>query len=362
MRNNDSIDDQEENLNKNIDQMKKAIHHVELNQKLNECFDLLDVITKTYRNFSTNYCQIVEDYPNVLENFYEKFERNWAEWFKWYGEDKREEIQILFQKETEERQRKLEEGALKKYEEEKKQEELKAKEEDDKNKGAKKAPPKAPPKKGKDADKPDLNVPQLEVPKIKEVTSSNGYKYLVKRTIDEIASELMIIKSEESEAPKTQENPEGEQKVDKPPEGKPADNKQPAAQAQAQPPPAEQKKEEEEGEGDHSEEKVVVNKYLENIRQMPPVDPDGNQVLVPNLIIQHNEIKELIQSFFDKMFNWISKHKGEYFKQTKVKNKELVDNNIIELDENLRAQWPRKGKLEVEVYQERKSQITAHNK
>lgn len=32
----DSIDDQEENLNKNIDQMKKAIHHVELNQKLNE--------------------------------------------------------------------------------------------------------------------------------------------------------------------------------------------------------------------------------------------------------------------------------------------------------------------------------------
>lgn len=239
---------------------------------------------------------------------------------------------------------------------------MKAKEEDDKNKGAKKAPPKAPPKKGKDADKPDLNVPQLEVPKIKEVTSSNGYKYLVKRTIDEIASELMIIKSEESEAPKTQENPEGEQKVDKPPEGKPADNKQPAAQAQAQPPPAEQKKEEEEGEGDHSEEKEVVNKYLENIRQMPPVDPDGNQVLVPNLIIQHNEIKELIQSFFDKMFNWISKHKGEYFKQTKVKNKELVDNNIIELDENLRAQWPRKGKLEVEVYQERKSQITAHNK
>jgi golgin subfamily A member 4 len=46
----------------------------------------------------------------------------------------------------------------------------------------------------------------------------------------------------------------------------------------------------------------------------------------------------------------------------KVNNKELIDSNIDELDENLRKQWPRKGKLEVEIYQERKSQITAHNK
>jgi len=29
---------------------------------------------------------------------------------------------------------------------------------------------------------------------------------------------------------------------------------------------------------------------------------------------------------------------------------------------NLRKQWPRKGRLEVEVFQERKSQITKHNK
>ena len=33
-----------------------------------------------------------------------------------------------------------------------------------------------------------------------------------------------------------------------------------------------------------------------------------------------------------------------------------------ELDENLRKQWPRKGRLEVEVFQERKSQVTHHNR
>ena len=33
-----------------------------------------------------------------------------------------------------------------------------------------------------------------------------------------------------------------------------------------------------------------------------------------------------------------------------------------ELDENLRKQWPRKGRLEVEVFQQRKAEVTAHNK
>jgi len=35
---------------------------------------------------------------------------------------------------------------------------------------------------------------------------------------------------------------------------------------------------------------------------------------------------------------------------------------VEELDENLRKQWPRKGRLEVEIFQQRKSEITAHNK
>jgi hypothetical protein len=33
----------------------------------------------------------------------------------------------------------------------------------------------------------------------------------------------------------------------------------------------------------------------------------------------------------------------------------LQDQSVEELDENVRKQWPRKGRLEVEVYQERKS-------
>ena len=123
-------------------------------------------------------------------------------------------------------------------------------------------------------------------------------------------------------------------------------------------------KEEGEGEGekDVEEQKEEVNEYLENIRKMPPIDPDGNQILEEDLIIKKSEIKYFLDNFFQKMFDWISEHKDKTFEEMKINNKELIDNSIVELDENLRKQWPRKGKLEVEVYQERKSQITAHNK
>ena len=46
--------------------------------------------------------------------------------------------------------------------------------------------------------------------------------------------------------------------------------------------------------------------------------------------------------------------------QTQVKD--LQDKSVEELDENLRKQWPRKGRLEVEIFQQRKSEITSHNK
>lgn len=244
----------------------------------------------------------------------------------------------------------MEEEALRKYEEEKKQEELKNKEEEEKNPGikGKKPPAKAPPKKGKDPDKPDLDVPRLEVPEIQEYVSSNGYKYLVKRSPDEIAKELMKIKVEESEKDQNEGEGELDKSITKAPE--------PVAEPQ-------HKEVEGEGEGDDKDaQKEALNPYLVNAQKSPPQDPDGNQILEEDLVIQHAKIKDFLEIFFDKMFNWIKEYKEDTLKIMKTNNKELIDSNIDELDDNLRKQWPRKGKLEVEVYQERKAQITTHNK
>ena len=135
-----------------------------------------------------------------MNTFYNDFEKDALSIFKMFEESKRSEIEALLKKETEERQKKLEEEALKKLEEEKKAEELK-KAEDDKNKPAAakgKAPPPAA-KKGKEPEKPVLNVPQLQVPPIQEYVSSNGNKYLIERSLDEITTKLMDVNQEGTE-------------------------------------------------------------------------------------------------------------------------------------------------------------------
>ena len=151
--------------------MRRAIHHVELNEKLQDCFDLLDQITKTYRNYNVEYIKIVEAHPQTMDTFFVGFEKDCMSQFRMLEESKRDEIHALFTKETEERQKKLEEEALKKYEEEKRLEEAKRIEEEKKNPAAAakgKAPP-APAKKpvGKgEVEKPVVDVPKLEIPKI----------------------------------------------------------------------------------------------------------------------------------------------------------------------------------------------------
>jgi hypothetical protein len=154
-----------------VEEMRRAIHHVELNEKLQDCFDLLDQITKTYRNYNVEYIKIVEAHPQTMDTFFVSFEKDCMSQFRMLDESKRDEIHALFTKETEERQKKLEEEALKKYEEEKRLEEAKRIEEEKKNPAAAakgKAPP-APAKKpaGKgEVEKPVVDVPKLEIPKI----------------------------------------------------------------------------------------------------------------------------------------------------------------------------------------------------
>lgn len=70
----------------------------------------------------------------------------------------------------------------------------------------------------------------------------------------------------------------------------------------------------------------------------------------------------MLTSARDKCIQWLTESKNGYQKKVERDGKELRDKSVDELDENLRKQWPRKGRLEVEVYQERKGQVTAHNK
>lgn len=65
---------QEEQLTAKVDQMKKAIHHVMLNTRLEECFEILDQIQRTYRNYNEEYCKLVQNYPQIMTAFFDSFE------------------------------------------------------------------------------------------------------------------------------------------------------------------------------------------------------------------------------------------------------------------------------------------------
>ena len=139
--------------------MTQAIHHVHLNEKLQDCFDILDAIQKTYRNYNAEYIDLVQAHPQTMNNFFDQFETDVLSNFKIYREEKREEIEDLLKQETEAKMQKLEAKALRKFEREQKAEEAKRLAEEARTGKPVKAPAKPAAKgKGKD-DKPLLDVP-----------------------------------------------------------------------------------------------------------------------------------------------------------------------------------------------------------
>jgi len=51
-----------------------------------------------------------------------------------------------------------------------------------------------------------------------------------------------------------------------------------------------------------------------------------------------------------KTLKWLVSEKINYGQKIQTEIKDLQDKSVEELDINLRKQWPRKGRLEVEVF------------
>lgn len=146
------VSNQEDELEVKVTEMKQAIHHVQLNEKLQECFDLLDQIQKSFRNYNVDYIKILNSHPDTMDNFYNDFEADVSGSFLIFKEERKEEIEEKLRLETEKKQEKLQAEALAKYEAEQAAEEAKRAAEEAKS-GKPAAKQKAPPAKkgGKEA-------------------------------------------------------------------------------------------------------------------------------------------------------------------------------------------------------------------
>ena len=53
-----------------------------LNERLEECFEILDAIQRTYRQYNEEYCKILGNYPGVMNGFFASFEADVCMQFK----------------------------------------------------------------------------------------------------------------------------------------------------------------------------------------------------------------------------------------------------------------------------------------
>lgn len=101
-----------------ITEMTHSINHVALNEKLESCFEILDRIQRSYRTYNEDYITIVSSQPDTMDAFYEDFEADVCSVFKLHRATKREQVEAMLKKETEEKQAKLEAKAIRKWEKE----------------------------------------------------------------------------------------------------------------------------------------------------------------------------------------------------------------------------------------------------
>lgn len=213
-------------------------------------------------------------------------------------------------------------------------------------------------------------MPKIPVPQVSDFESVMGNRYVREREYDEIAMNLLEPPKEEEEQ---QQQPTEEAK----PASAPAPVAAPAqSAAPTQPTPAPPQPvagQTPAGGAETSPEKPQAaeidegppfkpNDYLQKAEMEPPCDPEGNPTMQEGLMITLERIIEILDSGLLKTLIWIMTEKQLYEQKVHTEVKELQDKSVEELDENLRKQWPRKGRLEVEIYQQRKSEITAHNK
>lgn len=58
--------------------------------------------------------------------------------------------------------------------------------------------------------------------------------------------------------------------------------------------------------------KFETNDYLEKAEVKPPIDPEGNQCLIPNLILSLEDVKEILDLTLDKTLQYLNNEKVTY--------------------------------------------------
>ena len=89
--------------------------------------------------------------------------------------------------------------------------------------------------------------------------------------------------------------------------------------------------------------------YVQDLRPGNGLE-DGDKDERSQFMEEIDAILKMLEDTLVKTTKWLISDKENYHQKVVGEGKELCDKSVEELDQNLRKQWPRKGRLEVEVF------------
>ena len=73
-------------------------------------------------------------------------------------------------------------------------------------------------------------------------------------------------------------------------------------------------------------------------------------------------VKGFLDNLLGKIFVFFSGKKVETLDEAKISDRDFVENSVLLLDERLKALYPQKGRIEVDIFEIRGDEITKHKK
>ena len=360
------INDKEEELKKISEEMKNCINKEELDKGLQDSFRVMDELQNEYREFFKKIDEIFNSHNDIITDEYHKYEMKAFLLFGLYNLDDRFAIEKRRNKESEFLSKKKEADIA---EEERIKEEEDAKEEE--KTGKKKAAPKkkeakAQPKKGEQS---QLLVPPRD---IQDFKSKLGFDYLIDFTIGEYVNHFLrnIIYKREDDIfelkPKTPEeieayNKEKEEYEQKKKEEEENKTKGAKAKKEEKGPPAKASDNGNEEEIDYLKEFDPYNASAEKVFSSPKNADEEKLLSEENSFLPENLTKGLTD-LFNKINDKLEANYKSNLNDANLKDKEMREEQLSDLDIRLKSLSPRKGKIEVEEYDPRLNDLEKHEK
>ena len=357
------IHEKELELKKISEEMKNCINKEELDKGLQDSFQIMDQLEQEYREFFKKIDDIFNSHEGILTQEYHNYEKKVFNIFGIYPEDNRYEIEKRRTKESEFLSKKKE-AQIAEEERIKEEEEAKEEEKTGKKKPAKKKENKPQLKKG---EVPPPLVPPRDINNFK---SKLGFNYLVDFQIEELIKHILrnIINKRDDDIfelkPKTpeelealaKEKEEWEQKKKEEEENK---GKKGAKKETKEPPkPQDQNPEEE------INYLTVYDPYnaSHEIKFNSPLGLSKEKLLSEENEFTPEKIIENFSNLFEKINDKINSNHISNVNDAKLKDQETREEQLGDLDIRLKSLSPRKGKIEVEDYDNRLNELEKHEK